>query len=64
MSKDLMIRSSAQEFITFKVQEKDKEIQVRYENEIEYKNELIKNIEWLSIKHLTYIKYDLFVILW
>lgn len=45
MSKDLMIRSSAQEFITFKVQEKDKEIQVRYENEIEYKNELIKNIE-------------------
>lgn len=64
MSKDLMIRSSAQEFITFKVQEKDKGIQVRYENEIEYKNELIKNIEWLSIKHLTYIKYDLFVILW
>lgn len=45
MSKDLMIRSSAQEFITFKVQEKDKGIQVRYENEIEYKNELIKNIE-------------------
>lgn len=33
MSKDLMIRSSAQEFITFKVQEKDKGIQVRYENE-------------------------------
>ena len=64
MSKDLMIRSSAQEFITFKVQEKDKGMQVRYENEIEYKNELIKNIEWLSIKHLTYIKYDLFVILW
>ena len=33
MSKDLMIRSSAEEFITFKVQEKDKGIQVRYENE-------------------------------
>lgn len=33
MSKDLMVRSSAQEFITFKVQEKDKGIQVRYENE-------------------------------
>ena len=33
MSKDLMIRSSSQEFITFKVQEKDKGIQVRYENE-------------------------------
>lgn len=33
MSKTLMIRSSAQEFLTFKVQEKDKGIQVRYENE-------------------------------
>ncbi len=33
MSKDLIIRSSAEEFITFKVQEKDKGIQVRYENE-------------------------------
>lgn len=33
MSKDFMIRSSAEEFITFKVQEKDKGIQVRYENE-------------------------------
>lgn len=33
MSKDLMIRSSIQEFITFKVQEQDKGIQVRYENE-------------------------------
>ena len=33
MAKDLMIRSSAEEFITFKVQEKDKGIQVRYENE-------------------------------
>ena len=31
--KDLIIRSSAEEFITFKVQEKDKGIQVRYENE-------------------------------
>ncbi len=33
MTKDLMIRSSAEEFITFKVQEKDKGIQVRYESE-------------------------------
>ena len=33
MAKDLIIRSSAEEFITFKVQEKDKGIQVRYENE-------------------------------
>src|SRR5690625_2859177 len=35
MAKDLMIRSSTEEFITFKVQEKDKDkgIQVRYENE-------------------------------
>ena len=33
MSKDLIIRSSAEEFITFNVQEKDKGIQVRYENE-------------------------------
>ena len=33
MVKDLVIRSSAEEFITFKVQEKDKGIQVRYENE-------------------------------
>ena len=33
MNKNLMIRSSVQEFITFKVQEKDKGIQVRYENE-------------------------------
>ncbi len=33
MVKDLMIRSSTEEFITFKVQEKDKGIQVRYENE-------------------------------
>ena len=33
MAKDLVIRSSAEEFITFKVQEKDKGIQVRYENE-------------------------------
>ncbi len=33
MTKDLIIRSSAEEFITFKVQEKDKGIQVRYENE-------------------------------
>ena len=28
-----MIRSSAQEFLTFKVDEKEKGIQVRYENE-------------------------------
>ena len=33
MIKNLVIRSSAEEFITFKVQEKDKGIQVRYENE-------------------------------
>ena len=33
MPKDLIIRSSAEEFITFKIQEKDKGIQVRYENE-------------------------------
>ena len=33
MAKNLMIRSSVEEFITFKVQEKDKGIQVRYENE-------------------------------
>ena len=33
MAKDLMIRSNAEEFITFKVQEKDKGIQVRYESE-------------------------------
>lgn len=33
MSKDLTIRSSAEEFLTFKLQEKDKGIQVRYENE-------------------------------
>ncbi len=33
MHNDLMIRSSTEEFITFKVQEQDKGIQVRYENE-------------------------------
>ena len=33
MAIDLIIRSSAEEFIIFKVQEKDKGIQVRYENE-------------------------------
>ena len=33
MGKDVIIRSSVEEFITFKVQEKDKGIQVRYENE-------------------------------
>ncbi len=33
MSKDLQIKSSAEEFITFKVQEKEKGIQIRYENE-------------------------------
>ena len=32
MAKDLMIKSSSAEFITFKLQEKDKGIQVRYEN--------------------------------
>ena len=33
MAKDLIIRSSTKEFITFKLQEKDKGIHVRYENE-------------------------------
>ena len=33
MTKDLIIRSSTEEFITFKLQDKDKGIQVRYENE-------------------------------
>ena len=33
MAKDLIIRSSTEEFITFKLQEKDKGIQLRYENE-------------------------------
>ena len=33
MAKELIIRSSTEEFITFKLQEKDKGIQVRYEDE-------------------------------
>ncbi len=33
MAKDLIIRSSTEEFITFKFQEKDKGIHIRYENE-------------------------------
>lgn len=33
MSKDLMIRSSTEEFLVFKINEKDSGIQVRYENE-------------------------------
>ena len=33
LTKDLIVRSSTEEFITFKLQEKDKGIQVRYENE-------------------------------
>ena len=33
MAKDLLIRNSVEEFITFKLEEKDKGIQVRYENE-------------------------------
>lgn len=33
MAKNLIIRSSTEEFITFKLQEKDKGIQIRYENE-------------------------------
>ena len=33
MQKDLMIRSSTEEFLTFKIQEKEKGIRVRYENE-------------------------------
>ena len=31
LAKDLIIRSSTEEFITFKLQEKDKGIQVRFE---------------------------------
>ena len=33
MVKDLMIRSSSEEFLVFKLNEKEKGIQVRYENE-------------------------------
>ena len=33
MPKDLIIRSSSAEFLTFKLQEKNTGIQVRYENE-------------------------------
>ena len=33
MAKDLMIRSSAEEFLVFKTNEKDKGIQIKYENE-------------------------------
>lgn len=33
MARDLMIRSSVEEFITFKVNEKEKGIQIKYENE-------------------------------
>ena len=33
MAKDLIIRSSTEEFITFKLQEKHKGIQVKYENQ-------------------------------
>jgi len=33
MAKDLMVRSSVEEFLTFKVKEKEQGIQVRYENE-------------------------------
>ncbi len=33
LAKDLIIRSSTEEFITFKLQEKDKGIHIRYENE-------------------------------
>lgn len=33
MSKDLMIRNSTEEFLTFKFKEKESGIQVRYENE-------------------------------
>ncbi len=32
-NKNLYVRSSAEEFLVFKLQEKDKGIQVRYENE-------------------------------
>ena len=33
LAKDLIIRSSTEEFITIKLQEKNKGIQVKYENE-------------------------------
>lgn len=33
MAKDLIVRSSAEEFLVFKTQEKGKAIQVRYEND-------------------------------
>ena len=33
MAKDLMIRSSTEEFLIFKINEKESGIQVRYENE-------------------------------
>lgn len=33
MKKDLIIRSSVEEFITFKLHERDKGIQVKYEQE-------------------------------
>ena len=33
MPKDLIIRSSAEEFITFKLQEKEQGIQIKYDNE-------------------------------
>ena len=33
LAKDLIIRSSTEEFITFKLQEKDNGIHVRYKNE-------------------------------
>ena len=44
MGKDVIIRSSVEEFITFKVQEKDKGIQVRYENELD-KNSVCSILE-------------------
>ena len=60
MVKDLIIRSSAEEFITFKVQEKGKGIQVRYENETLWMTQKamaeLFNIEQPAIsKHLTNI---------
>ena len=46
MSKDLIIRSSTEEFITFKLQEKDKGIPVRYENGTLWMTQNQMNINW------------------
>lgn len=53
MAKDLIIRSSAEEFITFKLQEKDKGIQVKYENETLWMTQKAIDVQRPAItKHL------------